>query len=70
MVRLDNFTPEQKRQYVVATLVIGLVLSTLTLVLRIWARIVVIKKLRLEDWFMIAGLILSYGAVALTLWGA
>ncbi|KAK3395066.1 hypothetical protein B0H63DRAFT_63849 [Podospora didyma] len=69
MVKLDHFTPDQKRQYVVATIVIGLLLSTLTLVLRIWARIVIIKRLRLEDWFMIAGVILSYGAVALTLWG-
>ncbi|KAK3384102.1 hypothetical protein B0T24DRAFT_646168 [Lasiosphaeria ovina] len=70
MVQLDNnFTPEQRRQYVVSAAIIGLVLSSVSLVARLWARYVIVKKLRLEDWFMIAGLLLSYGTVGLMFWG-
>ncbi|KAK0733162.1 hypothetical protein B0T26DRAFT_615122, partial [Lasiosphaeria miniovina] len=49
--------------------IIGLVLSSVSLVARLWARYLIVKKLRLEDWFMMAGLLLSYATVGLMFWG-
>jgi len=69
MPRIDQLNANQKREYVVAAVVVGLVLSTLSLVFRVWARIAVIRKLRPEDWTMIAGLVFSYGAIATLLYG-
>lgn len=69
MTRTDDFSTDQKREYVVAVVVVGLVLSTLSTLLRVWARIVVIRKLRNEDWCMIAGLVFSYGPIAALLYG-
>ncbi|KAK3314843.1 hypothetical protein B0H66DRAFT_563779 [Apodospora peruviana] len=69
MVQLDHFDVQQKRQFVMASVVIGVLLSTISVVCRVWARLLVIKKLRREDWFMIAGLALSYGTVACMVYG-
>lgn len=69
MVQLDNFSTEQKQQYILATVVIGLILSTGSHVARIYARLKIIKELRREDWCMTGGLILSYGTVACLLYG-
>ncbi|KAK0744623.1 hypothetical protein B0T21DRAFT_325414 [Apiosordaria backusii] len=69
MVQLDNFTTQQKQQYILATVTIGLVLSTLSYVARIYARLKIIRELRREDWCMMGGLILSYGTVACLLYG-
>ncbi|KAK4676558.1 hypothetical protein QC764_401500 [Podospora pseudoanserina] len=69
MVQLDNFSTEQKQQYILATVVIGLILSTGSHVARIYARLKIIKELRREDWCMTGGLLLSYGTVACLLYG-
>ncbi|KAK4172179.1 hypothetical protein QBC36DRAFT_197613 [Triangularia setosa] len=69
MVQLDNFTTQQKQQYILATVIIGLVLSTGSHFARIYARLKIIKELRAEDWCMTGGLILSYGTVACLLYG-
>ncbi|KAK4194478.1 hypothetical protein QBC40DRAFT_319421 [Triangularia verruculosa] len=69
MVQLDNFTTEQKQQYILVTTIIGLVLSTCSHFARIYARLKIIKELRKEDWCMTAGLILSYGTVVCLLLG-
>ncbi|KAM7190213.1 hypothetical protein V8F20_009835 [Naviculisporaceae sp. PSN 640] len=68
-VQLDNFSTEQKRHYVAATVAIGLVLSNVSFVLRVWARLVTVKKLGLEDWFMLAGLLLSYATAVCLIYG-
>lgn len=65
----DNFTVEQRQQYVVASMSIGIILSTVTLVARLWARQLVIHRLRIEDWLMVAGTVLSYGTAICMLWG-
>ncbi|VBB79535.1 Putative protein of unknown function [Podospora comata] len=69
MVQLDNFSTEQKQQYILATVVIGLILSTGSHAARMYARLKIIKELRREDWCMTGGLILSYGTVACLLYG-
>ncbi|KXX78204.1 hypothetical protein MMYC01_205061 [Madurella mycetomatis] len=65
----DNFTIEQRQQYVVASMSIGIILSTVTLIARVWARELIIHRLRIEDWLMVAGTILSYGTAICMLWG-
>ncbi len=69
MAQLDNFETQQKRQSLVAAVVIGLLLSNISLALRLWARLRILKRLRKEDWFMIVGLFLSYGTVVCLLYG-
>ena len=70
MPRIGNITVTQnKREYVVAAVVTGLVLSSLSMVLRIWARAVIIGRLRKEDWVMVVGLFLSYGTIGILLYG-
>ncbi|KAK3998147.1 hypothetical protein QBC44DRAFT_386457 [Cladorrhinum sp. PSN332] len=69
MVQLDNFTTEQKQQYIIATTSIGLVLSTVSMVARVFARLRTINGLRQEDWCMAAGLLLSYGTAICLLYG-
>ncbi|KAK4162895.1 hypothetical protein QBC43DRAFT_290435 [Cladorrhinum sp. PSN259] len=69
MVQLDNFTTEQKQQYIIATTSIGLVLSTVSMVARLFARLRTINGLREEDWCMAAGLLLSYGTAICLLYG-
>ncbi|KAK3935108.1 hypothetical protein QBC46DRAFT_424080 [Diplogelasinospora grovesii] len=66
---LDNFTSHQRQEYVLAAVVIGLVLSNLSFALRVWARILIIKNLRAEDWWMLAGLLLSYATAGCMLYG-
>ncbi|GAB1316449.1 hypothetical protein MFIFM68171_06659 [Madurella fahalii] len=65
----DNFSTEQRRDYVIASMSIGIILSTVTLVARLWARKSIINQLRIEDWLMVAGTILSYGTAICMLWG-
>lgn len=55
-VQLDNFDPEEKRQYVLVGVTIGLFLSTTSTALRIWAKLISTKTLRGEDCFMCAAL--------------
>jgi len=68
-VELDNFNTPQKKEYVVATVTIGLILSNVSFALRVWARLVTIKTLRGEDWFMFSGLLLSYATAVCLLYG-
>ena len=69
VVQLDNFTPDQKRVYVIATCTIGLVLSNVTFALRVWAKLITIKKVHLEDWVMLVGLLLSYAVAVCMFYG-
>ncbi|KUI61575.1 hypothetical protein VP1G_08719 [Cytospora mali] len=57
-VKLDDFDPGQKRQYVLVGVTIGLVLATVSTVLRTWAKLMSTKRLRSEDYFMFAALFL------------
>ncbi|KAK0643963.1 hypothetical protein B0T16DRAFT_494887 [Cercophora newfieldiana] len=66
---IDQLSVGRKREHVIAAIVVGLVLSTLSTVLRVWARVIVINRLKREDWIMIAGLVFSYGALASLLYG-
>lgn len=68
-IQLDNFNVEQRRQYVAATVSIGLVLSNASSILRVRARLVTVKKLGLEDWFMLVGLLLSYATAVCLIYG-
>ena len=69
MAQPDNFETQHKRQALVASVVIGLLLSNVSLALRLWARLRILKRLRKEDWFMIVGLFLSYGTAVCLLYG-
>ncbi len=69
MAQPDDFETQQKKQSLVAAVVIGLLLSNVSLALRLWARLRILKHLRKEDWFMIVGLFLSYGTVVFLLYG-
>ena len=69
MAQPDNFETQQKRQALVASVVVGLLLSDVSLALRLWARLRILKRLRKEDWFMIVGLFLSYGTAVCLLYG-
>jgi hypothetical protein len=66
---IDQFSVGRKREQVIAAAVVGLVFSTLSTLLRVWARVLVINRLKKEDWIMIAGLAFSYGALASLLYG-
>lgn len=67
---IDTFEPNQKRAYVISTTVLGVFFSTVTFGLRLLARRLVSKTLHHEDWWMLAGLITSYGIGAMSIWGA
>lgn len=67
---MDNFNPAQKRAYVISACSIGLVLSTLTLILRFHARRMVAGRLFREDWCMLAGWLCSLGIAAMAFMGA
>ncbi|KAK0617505.1 hypothetical protein B0T14DRAFT_590244 [Immersiella caudata] len=69
MQEIDEQGVSRKRKHVVAAVVAGLVLSTLSTLLRVWARVIVVGTLRKEDWTMMAGLALTYGNIAATLYG-
>ena len=69
VVQLDNFSPDQKRIYVITTCTIGLVLSNVTFALRVWAKLITIKKIHLEDWVMLVGLLLSYAVAVCMFYG-
>lgn len=69
MVLGDNFTVKQRKQYVVVSMSIGIALSTVSLAARLWARKLVIGRLRVEDWLMIAGTIISYGTAICMFYG-
>lgn len=65
-----NLTIEQRRQYVIASVSIGIILSTVSLIARLWARLLIINRLRVEDWLMVIGTLISYGTAACMLYGA
>ncbi|KAK4186024.1 hypothetical protein QBC35DRAFT_286973 [Podospora australis] len=69
MVQLDNFSTQQKQTYILVTVVIGVVLSTVSHAGRIYARFRIVGGLRLEDYLMTAGILLSYGTVVCLLYG-
>ncbi|KAH8668813.1 hypothetical protein BX600DRAFT_435330 [Xylariales sp. PMI_506] len=66
---LDDFSPEQKKVYVVAATVIGLILSTSTTALRFFAKIYLRNGVYAEDWFIFGGLLLSYGIASSEFFG-
>lgn len=68
-LELDHFDVHQKQLYVIIGTTIGLVLSNVTTVLRVWAKLMVVKTLQREDWFMISGLFLSFGIAASLFYG-
>jgi hypothetical protein len=67
---MDNFDAGQKQAYVIAGCSIGLVLSTLTLVLRFQSRRMTTGKFYSEDWWMVFGWLCGTGIGAMTFWGA
>ena len=69
MVQLDHFSTEQKHQYIIASTSIGLALSTVSMVARLFARLRTVSGLREEDWIMTAALVLSYGTAICLLYG-
>lgn len=69
MITIDSLGPEGKRHMVVATTVVGIVLSVVTFALRSWARLSVVRWLYREDWMMAAALLLSLGFVICNFYG-
>jgi hypothetical protein len=69
VITIDSLGPEGKRHMVVATTVVGLVLSVVTFALRSWARLSVVRRLYREDWVMAAALLLSLGFVICNFYG-
>ncbi len=68
-IQLDNFTTEEKKRYVAASVAVGALISTVSFVLRIWARALAVRKLHREDWFMCAAMLLSYCVGGCLIWG-
>lgn len=66
---MDNFNPGQKRAYVISACSIGLVFSTLTLLLRFYARRMGAGRLFREDWCMLIGWVCSLGIAAMAFMG-
>ncbi|KAK6076359.1 hypothetical protein SCUP515_05522 [Seiridium cupressi] len=66
---LDSFTPDQKRIYVITATTIGLILSTASTGARFFAKYHRRNRIQSEDWFITAGLLLSYGIAAAEFYG-
>ncbi|ROV94745.1 hypothetical protein VMCG_08895 [Cytospora schulzeri] len=68
-MQLDDFGPEEKRQYVLVGVTIGLVLAIVSTLLRTWAKLISIKRLQGEDHFMFAALLLCIGTASCLFYG-
>ncbi|KAI1870947.1 hypothetical protein JX265_005987 [Neoarthrinium moseri] len=66
---MDNYDAGQKKAYVISATTTGLVFSTVTYGMRLQSRRLITKRLYHEDWWMLAGLLCSYGIAAMTFWG-
>lgn len=69
VIKIDSLGPEGKRRMVIATTVVGLVCSIVTLVLRVFARTSSIGRLYAEDWVMVLALFLSFGFAICNFYG-
>lgn len=69
IITIDSLDPEGKRRMVIATTVVGLVCSIVTMVLRVWARVSSIGRLYVEDWVMALALFLSFGFAICNFYG-
>ena len=54
-IELDHFDVHQKQLYVIIATAIGLSLSHISTILRVRARLLNVKILGAEDWFMVTG---------------
>lgn len=68
-IELDHFDVHQKQLYVIIATAVGLFLSHISTILRVWARLLNVKILGAEDWFMVTALLLSYGVAVPLCWG-
>jgi hypothetical protein len=68
-VQLDNLGPQEKRQYVLVGVTVGLVLALVSTVLRTWAKLISTKRLQGEDYFMFAALFLCTGTASCMFYG-
>lgn len=68
-VQLDHFNPQQKRVYVLVGVTLGLILATVSTILRTWARLISTKKLQHEDWFMFVALFCCIGTASCLYYG-
>jgi hypothetical protein len=66
---LDNFPPDQKRNYVIIATVIGLLLSTISTAARFSAKVYLRNGIQAEDWIIVSGLLLSYGIAGSEFYG-
>lgn len=58
---LDNFDSDQKRDYVIVATAIGLILSITSTAARFLTKFYLRNGIQAEDWFIAAGLLLSFG---------
>lgn len=68
-IQLDHFDVHQKHLYVIIGTTIGLLMSHVSTILRVWAKLMTAKRLGAEDWLMISALLMSYGSAVPLLWG-
>lgn len=68
-IELDHFDVHQKQLYVIIATAVGLFLSHISTILRVWARLLNVKILGAEDWFMVTALLLRYGVAVPLCWG-
>lgn len=68
-IQLDEFGPEEKRNYVLVGVTVGLVLAVASTVLRTWAKLISIKRLQGEDYFMFAAVSLCIGTASCMFYG-
>lgn len=68
-VQLDAFNVAGKKRLIIVSVVVGAVLSHVTCICRIMAKMISIRKLYSEDWFMLAVLLMSYGIIFAEIYG-
>ncbi len=53
----------------VASMIVGITLSHLTMIGRVYAKLATIGKLQKDDWFMLGALLGSYGVIGCNFYG-
>ncbi len=68
-IQLDNLDPNGKRHFMVASMIVGISLSHITMIGRVYAKLATIGQLQKDDWFMLGALLGSYGVIACNFYG-
>lgn len=68
-VQLDTFDVAGKKRLIIVAVIVGAVLSHVTCICRVMAKMISVGRLYSEDWFMLAALLMSYGIIFAEIYG-